>query len=187
MHISRLPGAGGACTCQRRMCAVWFNPGNSTWGPAARGKQRLPQVGCFKSKGETPPCPTSVLETGVYLPPGEAGSDQGHKPPPQFPPAVTAGVCVGVKGGVQCLQEGAGSWWREFTDSADTVARCPLQAKAWGQVLCPKRWLITPTGKEPEVGTSQRWKNYPQSWPGSCGAGRVHGGLDGQLIWTLGL
>lgn len=62
MHISWLPRAGGACTCQRRMCAVWFNPGNSTRGPAARGRG-VPQVCFSRPKGTALPCPLSVSET----------------------------------------------------------------------------------------------------------------------------
>lgn len=35
-HVSRARGRG--CTCHRRMCAVWFNPGNGTRGPG-RGRR----------------------------------------------------------------------------------------------------------------------------------------------------
>lgn len=37
MHISWLQGAGRTCTCQRGMCALWFNPGKGTCGPCSKG------------------------------------------------------------------------------------------------------------------------------------------------------
>lgn len=40
MHISRLLGAGGACTCQKRACDVWFHPGNGTEGPRGKGQRQ---------------------------------------------------------------------------------------------------------------------------------------------------
>lgn len=97
-------------------------------------------------------------------------------------------VCVwggGAGGGVQCLQEGAGSWWREFALSRHS-GTLPPSGKGLGASAVSQEMAYHPHRKEPEVGASQRWKNNPQSWPGSCGAGRAHGGLDGQLIWTLG-
>lgn len=50
--ISWLSRTGGACTCQRGMWTLWFNPGTGSWGPCSEG-QIGAQHSCFsKSKGE---------------------------------------------------------------------------------------------------------------------------------------
>lgn len=37
--ISWLSRAGGACTCQRGMWTLWFNPRTGSWGPCSEGQR----------------------------------------------------------------------------------------------------------------------------------------------------
>lgn len=55
--------------------------------------------------------------------------------PFHFPPAVTAGSD-------SCKVPGARRWG--VRSLGDTVAGCPLQARAWGQLLCPERPSLSP-------------------------------------------
>lgn len=68
MHISWLSRAGGACTCQRGMWTLWFNPGKGSWGPCSEG-QKGAQHSCFsKSKGETVVCLACFRDDGGASP-----------------------------------------------------------------------------------------------------------------------
>lgn len=122
MSTARLPGVGGACTCQRRMCAAGFHPGNSTWG-RREGYHRVifssQQERCHPAVG---PAFTTTIVTRAAA-------------PFHFPPAVTAGSD-------SCKVPGAPRWGVRFL--GDTVAGCPFQARAWGQLLCPERPSLSP-------------------------------------------
>lgn len=155
MHIRWLPAAGGARTCQRRMCADWFNPGNSTRGPAARGKERIHRC-VFPNRSAR--CLCQRLQG---LPPSPVAGRQwpgGRGPPPDS------------RGCHSCSRRCRESGRWGLASSADTATRCPLQARARGQVPGPRRaGLWPPPSKEPEMG-----QENPQPWPPSHGAGRAH-------------
>lgn len=128
---------GGACTCQRRMCTVWFNPGNSA-GARPRGAARGSAGGLFQTEREGADLPRfCVRDCGGRLPRhGQAGAG-GRRPPPrpQLPRRLGDGT--------QAL-------------SAGTAAHCPLQARALGgQVRSREGGLVAPASEGPQRGQDQ--------------------------------
>lgn len=116
------PGRVGPHLPEKNVCAVCFNPGNGTWGPAERGERGA--GGCFpKATGSARPA--GVCQSRASAP---AAADR-RWPAPRPPPLCPAPHHRGSDAG---------------RGSAGKVAGCPLQARAWWPPLCPKRPSVSP-------------------------------------------
>lgn len=157
MSTARLPGVGGACTCQRRMCAAGFHPGNSTWGHS-EGQRGVPQGRFLKKTGKVPPCRGACLR--------HHRSHQGCSPV-LFP---TRGHSrVRLLQGARSAQVGSQVLGRH------SGGLSPSGKGLGATAVSRETQLVTPAPEEPMVGGSQDVKRQPGS--GSCRAHRARGRL----------
>lgn len=185
VHISWLPRVGGTCTCQRGMCAFWFNRGKGIWGPYSKGQRRTPQVCFSNSRGEVIVCWLVCWRLWGLLSPPQGGSDQSRHLFPVFTCGYSQVRHLGEHGG-----ELGVVWWG--FSSFQTHWCCLFQARAWGQVLCPNKsclsspplnWVFHSLNSHLQRRLSPwcTWKGSSSGYPVSAGG---TGAMPGALCWT---
>lgn len=154
------PGRVGPHLPEKNVCAVCFNPGNGTWGPAERGREGCRGV-VFPNRQERERWPVSVRAVSLPHPPHHRQAVAGATAPSPVSRLPSPWVTR--------LREGAGS--ARVGVCRQGGALPPSGTGLGATAMSRETRLVTPTSKEPKVGVShscerQAWSEAHVDWTG---------------------